>query len=439
MTVDWDYFISESGKKWEPSAIRGLFPLEKLPGMVSLLAGKPNAETFPFSSIKVSLKPLIPGDKVEELIVESDALTEGLQYGPTNGLTGLVEWLESLQEFKHSRSKQGDGGNWRVSVGSGSQDLINKAFCSLVNPGDSILLETPVYPGTLGLLKQHDVSLIEIPVDEEGLRPDLLEETLANWETKYPGKRFPKLLYTIPTGSNPTGCSSPLERRKKILSLVRRYNLLLLEDDAYHYLSFDPENTIPSYFELEATTEEGGKELGRVVRFDSFSKILSSGMRLGFITAAKPLVDIVDLNTSNTNLQPSSTTQAIVLVLLNKWGLQGFLNHTKRVAAFYKSKRDMFEKIAHKHLDGLATWVTPGAGMFLFLNLHLTKDGTPGDSSELISTTAVKKGVLAVPGIGFLPNGGKSSHVRVSFSLATEQDAELAFERLRDCILEARG
>ncbi|GAA6023702.1 hypothetical protein JCM11491_005278 [Sporobolomyces phaffii] len=434
MTVDWDYFISDSGRRWQPSAIRGLFPLEKLPGMVSLLAGKPNAETFPFSAITVSLKPIIPTDEPEQLVVESDALTEGLQYGPTAGLAGLVKWLEALQEAKHARKNDG---SWKVSVGSGSQDLINKAFCSLVNPGDSILLETPVYPGTLGLLRQHDVSLIEIPVDDAGLRPDLLEDTLANWSTKHPNKRFPKLLYTIPTGSNPTGCSSPLERRKRILALAREYNLLLLEDDAYHYLSFDPSHTTPTYFELEAT--EGDGETGRVVRFDSFSKILSSGMRLGFLTAAKPLVDIVDLNTSNTNLQPSSTTQAIVLVLLNKWGLDGFLAHTRRVAAFYKTKRDMFERVAHKYLDGLATWVTPDSGMFLFLNLHLTKDGSPGDSSELISTTAVRKGVLAVPGVGFLPNGGVSSHVRVSFSLATEPDAEVAFARLRDCILEARG
>ncbi|GAA5922737.1 uncharacterized protein JCM15063_003407 [Sporobolomyces koalae] len=434
MAIDWDYFISESGKRWEPSAIRGLFPLEKIPGMVSLLAGKPNAETFPFSAITVSLKPIIPTDTPEQLVVESDALTEGLQYGPTAGLTGLVKWLENLQETKHSRKKDG---SWQVSVGSGSQDLINKAFCSLVNPGDSILLETPVYSGTIGLLRQHDASLIEVPVDTAGLNPDALEDILANWSEKYPNKRFPKLLYTIPTGSNPTGCSSPLERRRRILALARQYNLLLLEDDAYHYLSFDPTDTTPTYFELEAT--EGDRETGRVVRFDSFSKILSSGMRLGFLTAAKPLVDIIDLNTSNTNLQPSSTTQAIVLVLLNKWGLDGFLAHTRRVAQFYKAKRDMFERIAHKYLDGLATWVTPDSGMFLFLNLKLTKDGSEGDSSELISTTAVQKGVLAVPGIGFLPNGGKSSFVRVSFSLATEQDAELAFERLRECILEARG
>ncbi|GAA5912662.1 hypothetical protein JCM5296_006047 [Sporobolomyces johnsonii] len=431
--LNWDYFISQSGKRWEPSAIRGLFPLEKIPGMVSLLAGKPNAETFPFSAITVSLKPIIPTDQPEQLVVESEALTEGLQYGPTAGLGGLVKWLENLQEKRHQRAQDG---SWRVSVGSGSQDLINKAFCSLINEGDSVLLESPVYSGTLGLLKQHKCDLIEVPVDTSGMRPDALEDILANWTAKFPGKRFPKLLYTIPTGSNPTGCSSPLDRREKILSLVRQYNLLLLEDDAYHYLSFDPENITPSYFELEARS---GGETGRVVRFDSFSKILSSGMRLGFLTAAKPLVDIVDLHTSNTNLQPSSTTQAMVLVLLNKWGLDGFLAHTRRVAAFYKAKRDMFEKVAHKYLDGLATWVSPDAGMFLFLDLHLTTDGTAGDSSSLISTTAVQKGVLAVPGVGFLPNGGVSSFVRVSFSLATEQDAELAFQRLRECVLEARG
>ncbi|POY70372.1 hypothetical protein BMF94_6653 [Rhodotorula taiwanensis] len=443
--IDWDDYISETGKRWQPSA-------KKRPGMISFLAGKPNADTFPFSAIKVDLKPLIPGDPVETLTIEADALSEGLQYGATAGLPALNHWLENLQEVRHKRPKDG---SWRVTLGSGSQDLLNKvkpvhnhdeerswlqvlsnAFCSLVNNGDSILMETPVYSGTLGLLNRFTVNLIEVPVDMEGMDPAALEDTLANFATKYPGKPFPKLLYTIPTGSNPTGATAPLERRKAILALVRKYNLILLEDDAYHYLSFDPDHLVPSYFELEA--QDGG-QIGRVVRFDTFSKILSSGMRLGWATGPKQLLDVMDLHSSNTNLQPSSTTQAMVIVLLNKWGIDGFLAHTRRVAAFYKQKRDMFEKIAHKHLDGLATWVSPEAGMFLFLNLKLTKDGTPGDSSALISTTALEKGVLAVPGIGFLPNSGISSYVRVSFSLATEEDAETGFSRLRECILEARG
>lgn len=88
-------------------------------------------------------------------------------------------------------------------------------------------------------------------------------------------------------------------------------------------------------------------------------------MRLGFVTGPKELLDVIDLHTSNTNLQPSSTTQAMVLVLLNKWGLDGFVAHTQRVAAFYKAKRDMFERVVHRYLDGLATWVSPEAGMFV--------------------------------------------------------------------------
>lgn len=131
--------------------------------------------------------------------------------------------------------------------------------------------------------------------------------------------------YCSPTGSNPTGATAPLERRERVLALVRKYKLVLLEDDAYHYLSFDPEHIVPSYFELEG--RDGG-EVGRVIRFDSFSKILSSGappripriarawltrelyvrslgMRLGFVTGPKPILEIIDLHTANTNLQPS--------------------------------------------------------------------------------------------------------------------------------------
>ena len=221
-----------------------------------------------------------------------------------------------------------------------------------------------------------------------------------------------------------------------MLALARKYNLLILEDDAYHYIHFNPQQQAPSYFELEA--RDGGST-GRVVRFDSFSKILSSGMRLGFLTAAKEVCDKVDLETSNTNLQASSTTQAIVLVLLQRWGYQGFIEHTHRVAAFYRAKRDMFEAAAHRHLDGLASWVSPDCGMFLYIDLHLNKDGSKGDSSRLISTTAVEKGILGVPGVGFSPSGQASSFVRVSFSLTDEAEADEGMRRLAECVREARG
>ncbi|SGY35291.1 BQ5605_C002g01748 [Microbotryum silenes-dioicae] len=467
--IQWDYFISDNGRKWTPSAIRGLFHREEIPGMISFLAGKPNPTTFPFSSISVTLKPIVPTAGPETLVVEGENLNESLQYGPTAGLKKLVTWLEDLQVMKHSRKKDG---SWGVSIGSGSQDLINKrltgpiirqAFHSLVNEGDTVLVETPLYSGTIGLLQPMSCDLVEIPTDAQGINTPVLEDMLANWVTLHPNKRFPKIIYTIPTGSNPTGCSSPLERRVHLLKLARQYNLLILEDDAYHYLVFDVTNQPPSYFDLEA---QNGGQTGRVLRFDSLSKIISSGMRLGFVSGAKELLRIIDLNTANTNLQPASTTQSIVLVLLERWGHQGFIEHTRRVSAFYKEKRDMFEKAARKHLGGLADWVTPDAGMFvsgwaifhkgeasvplahrlvnavppqLYLNLHLTSNESSGDSDELISKKALEKGVLAVPGVGFSPSGSISSSVRVSFSLATEEDADKGFARLAEAVREARA
>ncbi|KDE09685.1 hypothetical protein MVLG_00089 [Microbotryum lychnidis-dioicae p1A1 Lamole] len=431
--IQWDYFISDNGRKWTPSAIRGLLHREEIPGMISFLAGKPNPTTFPFSSISVTLKPIVPTAGPETLVVEGENLNESLQYGPTAGLKKLVTWLEDLQVMKHSRKKDG---SWGVSIGSGSQDLINKAFHSLVNEGDTVLVETPLYSGTIGLLQPMSCDLVEIPTDAQGINTPVLEDMLANWVTLHPNKRFPKIIYTIPTGSNPTGCSSPLERRVHLLKLARQYNLLILEDDAYHYLVFDVTNQPPSYFDLEA---QNGGQTGRVLRFDSLSKIISSGMRLGFVSGAKELLRIIDLNTANTNLQPASTTQSIVLVLLERWGHQGFIEHTRRVSAFYKEKRDMFEKAARKHLGGLADWVTPDAGMFLYLNLHLTSNESSGDSDELISKKALEKGVLAVPGVGFSPSGSISSSVRVSFSLATEEDADKGFARLAEAVREARA
>lgn len=129
----------------------------------------------------------------------------------------------------------------------------------------------------------------------------------------------------------------------------------------------------------------------------------------------------------------------MVLELLEYWGNDGFLKHCQNVAEFYRSKRDMFEAAAKKHLDGVAEWTTPVAGMFLYINMQLTKDGTEGDSFALIREKAVEKGVLAVPGTSFMPSKSKSACVRVSYSLATPEQADEGFRRLREVIDEARA
>ena len=131
----------------------------------------------------------------------------------------------------------------------------------------------------------------------------------------------------------------------------------------------------------------------------------------------------------------SSLSQAVALAYLTKLGHQGFYEHTQRVAQLYKRRRDFFEAAARKHLDGLATWVQPDCGMFLYLKLDIPNN----DSAQLIRDTAVKRGVLAVPGVGFSPTKTKSEFVRCSFSLVTEAEADEAIRRLADTVREGRG
>ncbi|KAH8917737.1 PLP-dependent transferase [Atractiella rhizophila] len=427
--VNYTRFISARANKFQPSGIRGLFPLENRPGMISFLAGKPNPTTFPFSELSVTIKSAPP----VTLTLSENELNEALQYGPTAGLPGLVKWLIGLQEQEHGRSWEGEGRSWKVSIGSGSQDSMTKVFNTIVNPGEPVLIETPVYSGTLGALTQTDYVPISIPTDGEGLISSTLEETLSTWSTTRPDLPFPKVIYTCPTGSNPTGCSSTLQRKKEVMALVEKYDLLLVEDDAYWFVFYGTDEKPKSYFELE------GQGSGRVIRLDSFSKILSSGMRLGFVTGPSPIIDKIDLDTANSNLQTASTTQAIALKLLNHWGVQGLREHCKGVSAFYEKQRDMFEDAARRHLQGLATWVTPIAGMFLFLRLQLDEDpSVVADTYHAISSTAIEKGILGVPGTSFMPGGGKSPYVRVSFSLATSEQAEEGFKRLREVILQVR-
>ncbi|KAJ9115906.1 hypothetical protein QFC22_005049 [Naganishia vaughanmartiniae] len=314
---------------------------------------------------------------------------------------------------------------WRLTVGGGCQDLLYKAFQTLLNPGDPILVESPVYAGVLGQFLYLGLDKIDVAVDDQGVSADALRKVLESWPE---GKKKPKILYTVPTGSNPTGATSGPERKLEILKLAQEHDLLILEDDPYYFLASERPQ---SYFELETQVVPGG---GRVVRFDSLSKVLSSGMRLGFATGPTPIMKAMDVLTSAANLQPNGMSQAIAYRLLRHWGIKGFQEHSQRVAQFYADRRNQFEAIAKRHLDGIATWVSPVAGMFLWIDVSPVPD-----TYDLVMNNALAKGVLAIPGFAFMPNGGKTSFVRASFSIVDMGDAEKGFKALGEAIREMRN
>ncbi|XP_006459625.1 hypothetical protein AGABI2DRAFT_201971 [Agaricus bisporus var. bisporus H97] len=428
--------MSQYAREKKPSPICSLFPLEKTPGIISLLAEKPNPTMFPLTSLSFSAHAPHSSDPADE---QSYSLTQeeialGLQYSDTAGIKPLRDWLYGLQEFSHGRMRE-EG--YSVMVGNGSQDLIYKAVINLVNDGDSVLIESPVYAGVVPIFQSLRCNLVEIETDENGIDSSSLRSKLENWPA---GQARPKILYTIPYGCNPTGMTATLKRRKEVLQLAYEFDFIILEGssftdyDPYFYLYYGTAR-VPSYFSLEKTELP---ETGRVLRFDSFAKVLSAGIMLGSASGPNVILGCIERYTATSNLQVSSLTQVIAYRLLESWGYQGFKAHADRVALFYKEKRDVFQAAMKKYLDGYAEWVVPEAGMFFWFKLILNKelDGGEGDSDVVIRTKAFDKGVLALPGSVFMPNGSKTPYVRASFSLNSAEEVFEALRRLRSALEE---
>ncbi|KAJ7195605.1 TdiD protein [Mycena pura] len=429
-------FLSDVAKARRPSPIRSLYPLEATPGLLSLLAGKPNPTTFPFTSFQFTARAPptddgAPGGEDVALSLSAGELAAALQYGPTSGMPPLVDWLYGLQHLVHGR---GRGEGWSLSVGTGSQDLLSKAITALLNPGDAVLVQSPVYCSILPLFDSLQCEQIEVDTDADGISSTSLRAILEGWPATKPK---PRVLYTVPYGGNPTGATATLARRREVLQLAREHNFLIMEDDPYFYLYFGPSDSRPvSFFSLERS--DVAHPVGRVLRFDSLSKVLSAGMRIGFASGPEPLLRAIDAHTMSANLQSAGLTQAVAATLLSSWGYDGFLRHVRGVADFYREKRDVFAAAMQRHLgaEGLAEWAPPQAGMFFWFKLVI-----PGaeDSAQVVRTQAVARGVLALPGTVFLPDGRASAYVRAAFSLLSEQEVDEAMRRLRATILDARS
>ena len=174
--------------------------------------------------------------------------------------------------------------NDEIVITNGSQDGLCKALEMLMEPGDPVIIEDFVYSGTLAIMNPYSPVYHVVQSDSDGMIPSSLKDVLnANQNDKKP-----KFLYINPTGANPTGTMLPEKRREEIYQLASDHDLLILEDDPYYYLQFHPDGRPKSFLSLDSE--------GRVLRFDSFSKVLSSGLRLGFVTGPKPLVDRIMLH-----------------------------------------------------------------------------------------------------------------------------------------------
>jgi len=390
--------------------------------MISLGGGLPNNNTFPFKSFTIELKD---GSTLE---LKGTDLDEALQYSPTYGLPKLNKWLKDLQIRNHSLNSETVGKDWNLLITTGSQEALSMAIEVLCDDGDFIISEQPTYSGTLSILRPLNLNIVGIDIDQYGMIPSKLEETLANWD--HSKNKFPRVVYLIPSGQNPSGSTMNEERKTALYKICSKYNLIIFEDDPYYYLQFGDINAQTS------TKLDLGKSLismdvdGRVLRFDSFSKILSSGLRLGFVTGPQQLVNTIQFHEQSSTLHASGLSQACAQALLYKWGFENWDNHIISIQNFYRQRRNTFISLIEKNLGGLVEYNIPTAGMFVWMNLlGIT------DTKALISEKAVEKKVLLVPGVAFSTDPNTpSSYVRASFSTATEEQMDEALKRLASLV-----
>ncbi|XP_036916312.1 kynurenine/alpha-aminoadipate aminotransferase, mitochondrial isoform X1 [Sturnira hondurensis] len=424
--MNYARFITAKSAARRPSPIRILteLTLRSPKSVISLASGSPNPNMFPFKTAVITTND----GKVIQF--DEEIMKKALQYSQSAGIPELLSWLKELQlrlhnpPTLHCPSSQEE---MDICITTGSQDGLFKVFEMLTNSGDNVLLSEPVYSGILEALQPLGCNIIGVPCDEDGIMPESLKAILSKWrpeDSKNPKKNTPKFLYTVPNGNNPTGNSLTINRKKEIYELARKYDFLILEDDPYYFLQFNKPWT-PSFLSMDSD--------GRVIRSDSFSKVLSAGLRTGFISGPKPLIERVVLHTQVTTMHASTFTQLMISHLLHQWGQEGFLAHIDRVADYYRKQKDAILAAADKWLGGLAEWHVPTAGMFIWIKIKGIND-----AKKLIEEKAIKKEILMVPGNAFyIDNSAPSPYCRASFSLASPEQMDIAFQRLAQLIKES--
>jgi len=385
--------LSQRGNALTDSAIRAL--TKRLAGrtdMISFAGGMPSPATFPQAEFA----------RAFEAVMRQDG-TAALQYGPTDGYAPLRAWIADSLSVPSQRITPE-----QVLITSGSQqglDLIGKV---LVDAGDIVGVETPTYLGALQALAQYFPRFVSLPGDEGGLLSDQIDDTL-----RYASPQGPraKMVYAIPTFQNPTGRTLSLQRRIDLVAACRRLNVPLIEDDPYSALdhSGDTHTTCLSM------------DGANVLYLGSFSKILSPGIRLGYVVAPLPIVRRLELAKQASDLHSSSLLQRLVFEIVNS----GFLtSHIAACQALYRANAQAMTGALQQHMQGLARWTVPAGGMFQWLELTKCED-----AAQLLNR-AIDAGVAFVPGAPFYAEHPKVNTARLCFSTGTASDIERGVETL---------
>lgn len=394
MTVEWGNKFSARVNSLKASAIRELLRLVNDPEIISLAGGMPDPTLFP--------KEII-ADISKEVFLNN--ASKALQYGATEGIPTLRETL--LKMTREEGVKEAELEN--IIVTTASQQGLGLLAEIFINPGDSVIVEAPSYVGGLQAFHAFQANFVTIPLDDEGIRVDILEEKLK--ELKENGINT-KFIYVIPNFQNPAGVTMSIKRRKKLLEISHNFNIPVLEDDPYGDIRFEGEK-IPSLLELD--------KIGNVIELRTFSKILAPGLRLGWIVGDKEVIKKVSLAKQAADLCSPSSTQYIVDKFVRDGHLENYLDLVRKN---YKIKRDAMLGALENYFPAETSWTKPQGGMFVWAEVPEYID------TDQLFKEAIKEKVAYVIGSAFYPYGEDKRHMRLNFSLNTPEKIEEGIKRL---------
>ena len=366
--LQWQF--SDRANKMQPSFIREILKITQQPEVISFAGGLPSPATFPVDTMKAAFDHVL-----------STTGKVALQYGPTDGYMPLREWIADSLSTNGARIVPE-----QVLMTSGSQQALDLLGKVLIDEGSKVLVETPSYLGALQAFSVYGPNMVSVETDDHGLVPQSLDKVADG----------ARLLYALPNFQNPTGRSLSVERRQQLVETCARLGVPLIEDDPYGALSYKGE-PMPK---MVAMNPDG------VIYMGSFSKVLTPGIRLGYVVAPLPLVRRLELAKQAADLHTAQLTQMVVHHVVK----DGFLDrHIPEIRTLYGNQCQVMLDAMAQHFPKEVQWTKPEGGMFIWVTLpkHM-------NAMELLDE-ALKQKVAFVPGAPFYANDPATNTLRLSF------------------------
>ena len=399
--MDYERLFSQAGGRLRSSKIRELMKLAGDPEIISMAGGMPDAEHFPYREIREIEESWSPRERAA-----------AYQYGPTGGYPPLLEQIAAYE------TRSGiDTTGMAILPTSGAQQaiqLLTRIFC---DPGDTILVEVPTFIGAVAVFIGYGAEPAGVEMDDRGIVPEALQERIERLGAE--GRR-PKFLYTNPTFQNPSGITLDQSRRDRVLEICARHELPIVEDDPYHDLYF--EGTHADYRSLKARDTEG-----RVLRVGTFSKILSPGIRLGWILGPPEVLARCETAKQGEDACSSSYSQVLAASYLAGGYVEGYTAKMRRI---YGEKCRLALACLEREMPSGVSWSRPAGGFFTWVSLPEQLD------SEDLFVRAIEKKVAFVNGAPFHVDGGGRNKLRLAFSNSSPDQIDQGIRRLAAAVRE---